>query len=273
MLKGDPMFSRRLLIVLIVLAFVCWPLLDAARAQDKTNPAPPPTQHEQARPVKVLQLKYADADVVGNALSGLFASDDVRIIADKRTNSVIVVAPAAIEEIVTGVVAKLDVASTRGEPRVASGEIRPSGGHAMKMEAVPIRGANADLITKALDGLQAARQPGTEHASIVVLKASPAAQKALEAVAQIQTAPPDQGQDRPLKAAPENLGSKAGAASSRNVRIKVLHLSGEEATAAEKALAQALSARGAKRNVVVVNPPRPADATAPAAGDGSTTPR
>jgi hypothetical protein len=244
MLKGCPMFGSRRI---IALACFCGPLLNAALAQDDVKKVPPPTQLEQARPVKLLHLNHADAEAVEKGLSRIFPSDDVRIVADKRTNSVIVTAPAATQDVVTSLIAKLDV------PPVG-GEVRPSRGNAMETEVVSIRGANADVITKALDGLLAAKQAKGEGASVVVVRASPAARKALETVSQTQTTVQDQGQSRPLKPLLENLGFKVGATHGQNVRIKVLHLSGEEATATEKALAQALSARGAKPNVIVTSP-------------------
>jgi len=244
------MFSRR-----VILLACCWPLLSVVIAQDKVAKAVPPMNPQQAPQVKLVRLNYADSETVVKELSRIFPSDDVRIVADKRTNSVVMAAPAATQAEVANLIAKLDVPQVHIDARPSHRE--------MKVEVVPIREGNSYLVAEALKELVATRLAKGQGSAITVVKASPPVRKALEAVLQPQTDRLAQGQYRVLKPLLDDLSPAAGTAGHR---IEILHLSDEQATALRKTLAGALSVKSPKPGVIVVVPPGAKNQKAPATG-------
>jgi type II secretory pathway component GspD/PulD (secretin) len=205
--------------------------------------------------VKFVRLNYADAETLVKELSRIFPADDLRIVADKRTNSVVMAAPAATADTVTNLIAKLDVPQVRVDARTSHREV--------KSEVIPLREVNPDLVAEALSELVAARQARGQGSTIAVVKASPSVQKALEAVLQPQTDQQGKGQYRVLKPLLDDLGSPPGTAGNR---LEILHLSDEQATALRKALAGALSTKSPKPGVIVVVPQGARSLEAPTTG-------
>ena len=235
------MFNR----ILIVSACLCWPLANVAIAQQEMKVAP------EGRQVTLLHLKHTDAGTVEKELSRMFASKEVRIVADQRTNSVIVAAPVTTLSAVTGVIAKLDAPASRAQPPHQD---------VVETRIVPIGGANPGLIANALEAMLAKRGNG-ERSAVTVVKDSTVAQKVLAAIPQ----PPTSRHDQELKSLLEDLASRAGAGG-----VRIVHLSGNEARAVGKALGQTLPPNGSQPALVVVLPPRAGEVPATASKPGTT---
>jgi hypothetical protein len=261
---------------LIFLLFCGWLAASVALAQDysATSSQPSDSQSGQGayspparepfpdsgRDVKLFRLNFADAGLVVEQLYRLFPSGDVRIVADKRTNSVIVAAPSLTEPKVATLIAKLDVRQSQAESRSVLGEVKP--------ETIPGRKGSLDRVVKSLDRLVATPQVIGQGSNIAVVRASPATQRALETMFLPPAGPQDRGQYRVLKPPSDDLNPAPRPADS----IEVLRLSGQQAVAVRKALAEALSAESANRHVIIVLPPRAAgEETPPAGADSAPT--
>ena len=89
----------------------------------------------------------------------MFPPKEVRIVADQRTNSVIVAAPAATVDAITGVIAKLDAPAVRAQPPRRE---------AVETQIVPVGTANPDPVAKALEEMLTKRGNGERSAVTVV---------------------------------------------------------------------------------------------------------
>jgi hypothetical protein len=211
--------------------------------------------------VKLVHLNHADAATVVGEISRIFPSQDVRIVADKRTNSVIMVAPPATEEEVANLIAKLDVPQATIEGRPSRSDLESEVIH---LEANnPI---NPDRVADALGKLVSSRLAKGQGSTIAVVRASPAVQKALEEVFQPPTYQPgkgqpgkgQQGKGQQGKGQPyqvwKPLSDDRSVAGSPDQRIEVLRLSAQQAAALRKALTGTLPSKGPKPGVIVVAP-------------------
>lgn len=247
------MFRRQL----IALALLYGPTVSIALAQDTGTVVPNPSvaSSHQGRQVKLFRLNHADAESIGRELSAVLPFSDVRVIADKRTNSVIVAAPAAVLDSVTNAMATLDA------PQAARNERQPSRDEIKQTEIVPLRQSNVDLIARALDELVAARRAKGESTAVAVVKASPVVEKALGAISQPQPAQPGHGQ-----APGKTPGTTAATASGQSLRIRVLHLSSEQARSIAEALTRASAGESRRPGAVVVSPSQPTSGKGPSTG-------
>ncbi len=244
------MFGKRL-----ILLACCLPLLNVALGEDKGGNSAPLTISHQAPQVKLVRLNHADAEAIVAEFSRIIPADDLRIVADKRTNSVLIAAPAATQDMVADLIAKLDVAEVHNKNSAPA----PSETTAV----IPLTEGNPDLVAKALRELVATRQAQGKSSAIAVVKASPSVQKALETVLQPPATQPGQVQYPVLKPPFGNPDTTAGTAGQG---IQVLHLSHQQATALTKVLGP-LSPKTSKPGVIVVVPEGSKNPQAPASGE------
>jgi hypothetical protein len=264
------MMSARLLIILV---FMCRLVATVARAQQNAPAAAskqnvPATAPAESRQVKLLHLNYADAGTIAQELSIMFPSNDVRIVADKRTNALIVLAPAAQEAAVADLVAELDAPA----PPAGARQMRDKN---VETEIIPLRGADPELVAKALEAMLGNRTNG-EGSAVAVVRSSAAVQRVLQAVSQPSEAQnasqaqntsqrqnalpqPSSEQDRKLKALVEQLRSKTEGGA-----VKIIHLTHQQASAIANALAAARPNHGSKPTVVMVLPSKPSNGETPA---------
>jgi type II secretory pathway component GspD/PulD (secretin) len=93
-----------------------WAIMHGQTAADPAQPAAPAAQR---RDYKIYRLRYATAAEAGRIVRQLLGAPDGRssrltMAADERTNSVLVLAPAAVQEEVEAILAKIDVLGRSG---------------------------------------------------------------------------------------------------------------------------------------------------------------
>ncbi len=221
-----------------------------ASGQPAANAAPSSPVSEQPRQVKLLVLKRADAGAVAKELAEIFPPDAARIVADQRTNTLIVAAPAAMQATVLGLVEKLDLpAGHAGVATTPAASAPPAG---RSVDVVPIRRGKPRLIAAAMEKLLAERPAGSDQAAIAVVRAPPMVRKVLNSL--FAPLPPQNAPQReepkPSSPPPSQSTSAANPAGGRNrLQVTILHLSPAEGAEVEQALAQAIN-RGPQAGTV-----------------------
>jgi hypothetical protein len=191
-------------VVKFALGGACCLLAYRAMADDMTprhRGAAVPADAKVARQLNVIRLDYADPANVVNELRAILKSDDLRMAAVKRTNSIVVWAPPRVQQAVADVVSQLDA--------------RP-----------PTR-----------------NQTNPSGTATVVVRGSPAALTALEALAsppgQLQIAAPTAGNPPAGKQGPE---------------VTVVRIPSNEIAALARALAEVSASHGPQIKTIVVTP-------------------
>jgi type II secretory pathway component GspD/PulD (secretin) len=238
---------RNWLIILLV-SSLGWSMVTAAGAQDE-----PSTSHRQTtigaaasnQPSRlgVVRLKRADAAALVRDLSGLL-SRDVKIAADQRSNSVVIVAPADLEKAAENLIAQLDLPQTpRGALPPTAPPAERTAPPAEKAEAVSVQNVNVDLLAKALSEILATTGGKQTTGSVTIVRAPPATQKKLTELSS-NFAP------SAARATPQPSGQKSGG--------KVLYIPGVDAMSVAKALSGMSAGQpkveGERPSVVVVMP-------------------
>ena len=192
--------TRSMLVIASVV--ICWGLMGRATAGEVQFSSRPETPVEaaqagakSAREAKAYRLQYGDSTLLAKDLSALPLAD-TRIVADQRTNSIIVLAPAETQRAIAPIIARLDVPPAGVSPSVAAppAESRHENQRAEAQKTAPGTMNENRLAPPAARGT-----PAPTGVNVIIVP--PGAQTALaDILSQAAGSAPTGGQDTELRA-------------------------------------------------------------------------